>query len=66
MTEPAPTPDQIDALVRAAREAAEELYILTRMGTRRADPVRRYHALMEALQPFEESPPPRSSTADPR
>lgn len=42
----------VQELVRAAKEAAEELYIVTRMGTRRAEPVQRWQRLVEALKPF--------------
>lgn len=36
----------------AARDAAEELHILTRMGSRRTDPLLRWQRLVEALEPF--------------
>lgn len=43
---------EVRELVLAARDAAEELYIVTRMGTRRAEPVKRWQRLVEALRPF--------------
>lgn len=42
----------VRALVLAAREAAEELSIVTRLGTRRTEPVQRWQRLVEALKPF--------------
>lgn len=44
--------DDVAALVAAAREAAEELFILTRLGTRRLEPQQRWERLVEALKPF--------------
>ena len=43
----------VNALVLAARAAAEELYLVTRLGTRRAEPIQRWQRLVEALKPFE-------------
>lgn len=43
----------VAALVAAAREAAEELSIVTRLGTRRVEPLQRWERLVEALRPFE-------------
>ncbi|TAJ21557.1 MAG: hypothetical protein EPO65_01300 [Dehalococcoidia bacterium] len=42
----------VAALVVAAREAAEELFIVTRLGTRRVEPQQRWERLVEALKPF--------------
>lgn len=48
--------EAVRALVLAARDAAEELFIVTRLGTRRAEPAQRYQRLVEALKPFEVLP----------
>lgn len=42
----------VAGLVAAAREAAEELFIVTRLGTRRVEPQQRWERLVEALKPF--------------
>ena len=43
---------EVEELVAAAREAAEELYIVTRMGSRRSDPIKRWQRLVDPLKPF--------------
>lgn len=42
----------VQELVLAARDAAEELFIITRMGSRRTTPAERWQRLVEALKPF--------------
>ena len=42
----------VQELVRAARDAAEELFIITRLGSRRDAPRERWQRLVEALKPF--------------
>ncbi len=52
MADPKYLERDVHELVLAARDAAEELYILTKMGSRRTDPVKRWQRLVEALKPF--------------
>lgn len=42
----------VATLVAAAGAAAEELFIVTRLGTRRVEPQQRWERLVEALKPF--------------